>query len=127
MLCRIMCRLRNASSPLHVVYQGGGPRALLFASLEASLAGSSGQGTVPPWAHTACEAPCVSNRNLEPLGFITYAPVGASCTSPNLRSLICQMPMHTAPALCGVRVSIRLPTLGGRHPSVSPVTVLPAQ
>lgn len=92
-------------------------------SLEVSLAGSSGQGTVPPWAHTACEAPCVSNRSLEPLGFITYAPVGASCTSPNLRSLICQMPMHTAPALCGVRGSLSDCPLWGAgtplsHPSL---------
>ena len=31
-LCSIVCRLRNASSPPHVVAQGGGPRAVLFAS-----------------------------------------------------------------------------------------------
>ena len=79
-----------------------------------------------PWA-TQLVTPPDSCVKQEPLGFITYAPVGASRHLPKPQvPHLSDANAHGPCLLWCVGLSIRLPPLGGRHPSVSPVTVPPA-
>lgn len=69
------------------------------------LEGAQGRGLSLPWA-TQLVRPPVCQTGVRNHWDSSPVPLWVHhVTSPNLRSLICQMQIRTAPALCGVRDS----------------------